>query len=87
MEINLNFFNDDNTGSKLHTYWKALPVVAALFAATQDLVCLSGEKKKQKTLLPWRTSGVPDFENTIEQTYGTELVKYKTTNKQTKVIH
>ena len=48
MEINLNLFNGDNTGSKLHTYWKALPAVAALFAATQDLVCLSGEKKKQK---------------------------------------
>ena len=48
MEINLNFLNGDNTSSKLHTYWKALPVVVALFAATQDLVCLSGEKKKQK---------------------------------------
>lgn len=48
MEINLNFLNGDNTSSKLHTYWKALPVVAALFAATQDLVYLSGEKKKQK---------------------------------------
>ena len=48
MEINLNFLIGDNTSSKLHTYWKALPVVAALFAATQDLVCLSGEKKKQQ---------------------------------------
>ena len=48
MEINLNFLNGDNTSSKLHTYWKVLPVVAALFAATQDLVCLSDEKKKQK---------------------------------------
>ena len=48
MEINLNFINGDNTSSKLHTYWKALPVVAALSAVTQDLVCLSGEKKKHK---------------------------------------
>ena len=37
-----------NTSSKINTHWKALPVVGALFAATQDLVCLSGEKKKQK---------------------------------------
>ena len=36
------------TSRKLHTYWKAPPLVVALFAATQDLVCLSGEKKKQK---------------------------------------
>ena len=72
-----------NTSSKLHTHWKALPVVGALFAATQDLVCLSGEKKKQKRFyLQCRTSGVSHFENTIEQTFGTELVKYKT-NKQT----
>ena len=71
------------TSRKLHTYWKAPPLVVALFAATQDLVCLSGEKKKQKRFyLQCRTSGVPDFENTIEQTFGTELVKYKT-NKQT----
>lgn len=48
MEINLNFLNGDNTSSQLHTYWKALPVVAALFAETRDLVCLSGEKKKQQ---------------------------------------
>ena len=79
--MNLNFLNGDNTSSKLHTYWKALPVVAALFAATRDLVCLSGEKKKQKRFYLAEHPGFQILRTRLNKTFGTELVNYKT-NKQ-----
>ena len=83
MEINLDLFNGDNTSSKLHTYWKALPAVAALFAATQDLVCLSGEKKKQKPCYLAEHLGFQILRIGLNR----RMEPNKLNTKQTKVIH